>query len=369
MKLPTLYGLASNGSVKEWSVWTVEDTIFVQHGKLGGKLQVKETKAKPKNVGKANETSPSEQAEAEALSKWNKQKDKDYKESVDDLTESTLPPLAKKFQDAKHLLGEEYDVLPKLDGVRCTLFHKDGVVRFQSRGGKDYPVIEAIAEDLKESLWNEKPNIVVDCELYSKQLHLEDIVSCVKKHNDNTWRIESFIFDIFDPDNPEYTWEERYQLYTSIPDSRWVKTIDASRVKSEEEMKEIHDFYVDCGGLEGVVLRKLDGKFVFGHRTSDFQKYKVALDEEFEVIRIDIDKNGCAVPWCKIDNKVDPERTEFKAPLVGTREYQQDIANNKENYIGKYLTVVFESYSKYGIPGKPKGHNFREVDENGNPTE
>jgi hypothetical protein len=133
-------------------------------------------------------------------------------------------------------------------------------------------------------------------------------------------------------------------------------------------MIQLHDGFV-VHKFEGVVCRKLGSLFVFGHRTSDFQKYKIPLDKEFKVIRFEIDKNGCAVPWCYIDNQVDPTRTEFKAPLVGTREYQQEIARNQEKYIGKHLKVVFENYSKYGVPAKTKGHQFREVDEDGNPEE
>jgi len=376
MKLPTLYAKASNGNIKVWSIWTSNGSIFVEFGKLGGKLQIQQTDTLVgKNIGKANETTNVEQAELEAKSKWNKQVDRDYKESVEELEQSTLPPLAKKYQDAKHLLGEEYDALPKYDGVRCTLFHKDGKVTFQSRGGKSYPEIKEISEVLIETVWSDRPNLVLDLELYSHGMFLEDIVSAVKKTKASTDKIGAWIFDIHDPEEPEMVWEDRYKLYRSLevyktnnPSKHRVGLVAATRITCEADML---TFHAECvaKGLEGVVLRKLDGKFTFGHRTSDFQKYKVAMDEEFKVIRFEVDKNGCAIPWCAIDNSVDSTRTEFKAPLVGTRERQQKIAENQHKYIGKYITVVFESYTKYGIPGKPKGHNFREVDKDGNPIE
>ena len=105
-KLPTLYAKASTGKIKQWSVWTEGDTIYVEHGQQGGKMQVKETVCKPKNVGRANETTAEEQAISEAKSKWKKQYDKDYRESVDELPESTLPNLAHKYQDKQKAVLE-----------------------------------------------------------------------------------------------------------------------------------------------------------------------------------------------------------------------------------------------------------------------
>jgi ATP-dependent DNA ligase len=373
MAFPTLYARSKTGKIKEWLVTVEGSTIIVMHGQQGGKMTPQITPiTEGKNIGKSNETTPEQQAKLEAGSKWNHQIDKDYRERVEDIPTSTLPPLAKKYQDASAALGEEYDVLCKLNGVRCTLFYNGGDVFFQTRGGKSYPVIQGIVDELYEKVWRSWPHIAIDCELYCHGMFLEDITSAVKKHNKDTPRIKAYVFDLYNPTNPDQEWETRYSEYRCLigdDDSNdRVHAVYAKRVYSEAEMKALHDKFVKMG-YEGVVCRKLGSLFVFGHRTSDFQKYKVPLDKEFKVIRIDVDKNGCAVPWCYIENVKYPKRTEFKAPLIGTHEYQQEIARNAENYIGKYLKVVFESYTKYGIPGKPKGHVFREVDEDGNPTE
>lgn len=370
---PALFAKAKTGKIKEWNISVEGSTITVLHGQIDGKMTPQvHTVTEGKNIGKANETTPAEQALSEAKSKWNKQFDKDYREDIDDIPTSTLPPLAKKYQDYASALGSEYDVLCKLDGVRMTAFYNDGDVLFQSRGGKPYPVIQEIADELYEKVWRSWPNFVVDGELYCHTLHLEDITSAVKKHKESTAKIEFRVFDMFQPDKPDMVWEDRYREYGALigndETNIRVRAILATRTYSEQQMKALHDRYVAIG-YEGVVLRKLGTPFVFGHRTSDFQKYKVPLDAEFKVIRFDIDKNGCAVPICALDNKVDPARNEFKAPLLGTREYQQEIAQNQGKYIGKWLKVVFEAYSKYGVPAKPKGHAFREMDEDGNPNE
>ncbi len=370
---PTLFAKAKTGKIKQWNIEVEGSTITVLHGQVDGKMTEQvHTVTKGKNIGKSNETTPAEQAMSEAKSKWTKQLDKDYRENVEDIPTSTLPPLAKKYQDYASALGSEYDVLCKLDGVRMTAFYNNGDVLFQSRGGKPYPVIQEIADELYEKVWRSWPQKIVDGELYCHGMHLEDITSAVKKHKDSTAKIEFRVFDMFDPDKPNMVWEDRYREYGALigndETNIRVRAILATRAYSEQQMKALHDRYVAIG-YEGVVLRKLGTTFVFGHRTADFQKYKVPLDAEFKVIRFDVDKNGCAVPICYLDNKVDPERCEFKAPLLGTREYQQEIAQNQDKYIGKHLKVVFEAYSKYGVPAKPKGHAFREVDEDGNPTE
>ncbi len=376
MGFPTLYAKAKTGKIKQWKVSVEGSTITVLHGQVGGKQTPQITHiTEGKNIGKSNETTPEVQAKLEAGSKWNHQLDKDYRESVEDIPQSTLPPLAKKFQDASAALGDEYDTLCKFDGVRCTMFYNEGNIFFQSRGGKPYPVIKEIAKDLYDSVWKSWPSMVIDGELYCHGMFLEDITSAVKKHNKDTSRIKFHVFDLFNPEKPDQIWEVRYLEYQALV--TWtdrVETIWAKRVKTEpgmtaeDKMLKLHDEFV-AKKYEGVVCRKPDSLFVFGHRTSDFQKYKVPLDKEFKVIRFDIDKNGCAVPICYIENEKYPDRCEFKAPLVGTREYQREVAQNQENYIGKYLKTVFESYSKYGVPLKPKGHVFREMDEDGNANE
>lgn len=370
MTFPTLYAKAKTGKIKEWVVTVEGSTIIVMHGQKDGKMTSQVTIiTKGKNIGKANETTPEEQALSEALSKWNKQYDKDYRVSVEDIPESTLPPLAKKYQDASAALGEEYDVLCKLDGVRCTMFYNDGDVIFQSRGGKPYPVIQEIVEELYEQMWQFHPKVVIDGELYCHGMHLEDITSAVKKHNDDTPRIEFHVFDMHNPAYPERTWENRYLAYgAAFGTTGCVQAVKATMVSTERSMIKLHDRFV-AEGYEGVVLRKLDAKFVFGHRTTDFQKYKIRIDKEFKVLRFEIDKNGCAIPWCATDERADDDREEFKAPLIGTRKYQQKIAKNQEKYINRWLKVEFESYSKYGVPTKTKGHVFREMDEDNNPVE
>lgn len=79
MNKVTLYGKASDGSLKVWEVSTEGNAISVRFGKLGSdKIQTKITYAESKNSGKANYTEPEQQAEIEAEAKWVKQQKKGY---------------------------------------------------------------------------------------------------------------------------------------------------------------------------------------------------------------------------------------------------------------------------------------------------
>lgn len=118
MSVKTLYGVDKTLEVKVWSVWTEGDTVFVEWGKLDGKKQIKTTVCKSKNIGRANETTPEQQAILEAQSKWNKQYDKFYRETIEEakalLTEGVM--LAQDYSKKPHFLEDRFYCSRKLDG-------------------------------------------------------------------------------------------------------------------------------------------------------------------------------------------------------------------------------------------------------------
>ncbi len=77
--LKPLYKLDTKGTIRVWEGMAVKNTAYgtaavvCRHGILDGKMQdnVREIK-KGKNIGRANETSPFEQAMSEVKSKHNK---------------------------------------------------------------------------------------------------------------------------------------------------------------------------------------------------------------------------------------------------------------------------------------------------------
>jgi len=373
MSLPKLYGHDKKQGVKVWYVTTDGGSITVYYGKDGGTISTQTTVCEPKNVGRANESTAEQQATAEAQSKWNKQVKRGYVQDKNNITTNTLPPLAKKYQDAGHQLSWPLDVLPKLNGVRCTAYIKDGDIVFQSRGGDPFPYLEHLVEELNSCFFSSNPRYYVDFELYCHGMYLEDIISAVKKHNANTPKLEAWIFDLYDPAKPDQIWGDRYatyvdQLYQSgVKEApKMVFGVGATCFGNEGDMIAHHDKLVALG-YEGVVLRPTNGLFKFSQRSTDFQKYKVAMSEEFKVVDILVDKNGGGIPVCEVMTNAGMQ--EFKATFAATHERRKELFENKEDYKGLWLTVDFESYSKYGKPAKPIGKSFRGMDSEGNVTE
>lgn len=363
----TLYDLDSKGDIKEWSVYHDGPEVVLRYGKEGGRIQEKRTTSKGKNLGRSNETSPEQQAEKEATAKYAKQIKKGYKDSKSNLGSLTLPPLAKKYQDSKNAIKWPAYGSYKLDGVRMTAFYENGKVRFQSRGGEDYPVIEEIAEELKQVFFNVQPELVIDGELYCHGMYLEDITAAVKKHNEDTKKLEFHIFDMYDPLCEEAPLKARYQGYKTMlafssADINKLVGLTQLKLHNEDELLAFHKIVTDQG-YEGIVIRNMDSLFKFNQRTSDFQKYKVQMDDEFLVVNYEQGKNGCVSAVCEVNVGIDTKT--FKAPLIGTMEYQQKVF---DNYLtGVYATIKFEKYSKYGIPTKPKMKCFRDVNDKGDP--
>ena len=365
----TLYDKDKKGNVKEWSVYHDGAEVVLRYGREDGKIQEKRTTSIGKNLGRANETSPEEQAEKEATAKYTKQLKKGYKTSKDNLGSLTLPPLAHRYQDRKDSIKWPAYGSYKLDGVRMTAFYENGKVRFQSRGGECYPIIEEIAEELKQAFFNQSPDLVIDGELYRHGMFLEDITAAVKKHNKDTHKLKFHVFDAYDPQGDEIPLKTRYMCYKGMIafcSTELTKVIGLTQFKinNEDELMALHKLVVDQG-YEGVVIRNMDSLFKFNQRTSDFQKYKVQMDEEFLVVGYEQGKNGCVSAICEVTVGIDTKT--FKAPLIGTMEYQQEVLDRGDT--GVYACVVFEKYSKYGIPTKPKMKCFRKVDEKGEPLE
>lgn len=213
----TLYTLNKNGTYQQWKVFVDGNTMIVEFGREGGKLQTKTTVCTPKNVGRSNETTGEQQAILEAESKWEKQLRLGYRENKEDLFEipSKSPMLAADATKKSHMIQYPCHISKKLDGLRVLVtFNDNGEPVFNSRGNKTYPVQGLLVEQVKElrrlTGFNE-----FDGEIYIHGLPLQKIVSLVKK-----WRTEE---DIEKEINKEYLkevakWKKDPSNYIAKPE-------------------------------------------------------------------------------------------------------------------------------------------------------
>ena len=129
MKLPTLYSRATTGKIKQWSIGVLrmgDDSCYIEteHGYLTGKKQVDSRYiGEGKNIGRANETTPYEQACSEAESAFKRKQDDGYVTDINNIPSEDsgnfLPMLAHRFDKHSSKINYPAFTQRKLDGSRC----------------------------------------------------------------------------------------------------------------------------------------------------------------------------------------------------------------------------------------------------------
>jgi len=399
--LTKLYKRGSSGKLQFWEIGVEQKTggflIVANRGQVDGKTVVENGRfiSEGKNVGKANETSPEEQAWAEAESKWNKKKDKGYTETEDVATTQVvvLPMLADKWAKHKKNISFPAYIQTKLDGARCTT---DGIT-MMSRGGKEFFFLEHIKEEFKHIEFEE--GFYLDGELYSSELTFQEIMSVIKKSKssnvdyDLLKKIQYHVYDCFDLNNLDQPYSERYEILQNIfkTEFKYIKPVETHVINSEEDVAEFHYIFV-AAGWEGAIVRDKSLVYELDHRSNKLLKVKSFMDDEYEIIGVGeasggdvgtgkfvcIDKKEYVgeAREVKIVNFEDARdgisktkefvRRDGKLYYVfdsrpkGTREVRREYFENKDKYIGKMLTVEFFELTDKKIPRFPTGKALRE---------
>ena len=132
----TLYQKTSKGEIQVWEIRTEGSQIITTYGLKDGKMQTATKTAKGKNVGRANETTPEEQAVLEAESMYKKKMDKGYFPTEEEAQNNLvlLPMLAVDWfkHSKKYTEDDRFAVQPKLDGC----LHEDSIVILETLGKK-----------------------------------------------------------------------------------------------------------------------------------------------------------------------------------------------------------------------------------------
>jgi DNA ligase-1 len=365
---PRLYKQSKTGTIVICDISVTGDTITVTTGQLEGAKIDHKTICEPKNMGKKNETSPHEQACLEAASKWNKKIKGGYVEDPSGEITRKLPMKVKKYQDQKANIIFPCYISPKLDGINgmFNLTRTEAGTEFEllSRGGDSRPVIPHLEEELND-IADKLKSSALNGELYIPGMHLQDISACVTKTNPDSAKLQFHIFEIADS---KLTYNEKVPLFNSIDNSKYnhVKIVKALIANSHEE---IDKYLEDClkKGYEGIIIRNAGCVYEYNVRSSNAFKYKLPLDAEYKIVDYRIDKKGHPVFRC-ITPESDGGR-EFSVKIKGTDAERKRIAENADAWIGQWLKIEFENYSKDKKPLKPVGICLRECDADGNPIE
>lgn len=375
MKFTTLYKKNTQGKIEMWSITFWENkpcaTVSIIFGEKEGKRQQKQFVIKEgKNIGKKNETTVIEQAQAEAQARFEKQLKKGYVKSIEDaqagvtdkiIQGGLLPMLAHKFEDYNYLIQYPVFVQPKLDGQRCIAIKQNNKVTLWTRTRKQILSVPHIIEQL-ETLLKGMNDFFLDGELY---LHgkdnFEEIMSAVRKQKPSqaSQQIEFHVYDCEFLGKQTQSFADRIQLLLNLKikskNVKTVKTFSCQTLISVEDMQK--GFISD--GYEGLMIRNADGVYKCGKRSTELLKMKTFDDAEFTIVGFEKGKDNAVVAICLMPNRKDQQH--FKATMTGDKQENQKYLINEESFIGKKLTVKYQGLTGANkVPRFPIGVRIRE---------
>ena len=401
-----LYSKSKKGKVLLWyavSDFTLDTdgkiTITIYYGQLGGCISSKIRKVNHgKNIGKSNETSVQQQAELEIGYLYQKQFDDGYVLDIADYVEPRRPQLAHKYNDRKHtvkwlpfvgpttVLSELYYASRKLNGVRCFIFMKDGrVTKFESRTGKAFKYFDHLAIDLVgyKYLLNEdisEDQVILDGELFNKDIPFEilcslinsdDYVEVLDPATGKTWTtndVQFHCYDIIPLTKEPLNFYNRFVNYNGLPTSSNIIRVESEIVESEEAMIILAKEWIK-DNYEGLMLRFGGAIYEFGKRSIYLLKFKIMEDEEFKIKSIYLAENDNQKVMFVLynhHNLADENYSSFDCFIKGDKEVNLEYFNNQQYYINKWLTVQYQTLSKYNVPLFPVGLAIREgIEEDG----
>ena len=356
-----LYKRTATGAIQTWWMEQEGAKYRTHSGQDGGAITVTAwTAAKPKNVGRSNETTGQQQASAEVDSAYDLKRKKGYRETVDAAETSTRFQcmLADKYIDRQaklyinsHVRGLPLWVQPKLDGIRC-IANEHGL---WSRAGARITAVPHIEEKLAP-IFARFPELILDGELYNHTLKADfnSIVSLVKKTKStpedlllSAELIQYWVYDCL-PSNHGARFSQRLQYIGDLHTGAFV-AVPSFMATTEAEVDALYESFL-AEGYEGAMVR-VDAPYE-QKRSQTLLKRKEKMDAEFEVIRFEEGQGNAAgmakIAYCKI--LINGVMDEFKADIVGTREQLRQWFEMRDTVVGKQATIEFQNYTPGGKP-------------------
>lgn len=376
MKHPTLYKKStSTGKVTQWTVNVEGDTITKEWGEIGGTIQkgAPDVIKSGKNIGRANETTPEQQASAEAKAMWEKHLKKGYVKTKADavagktdeiISGGVFPMLAHRFDKYPDKITWPAYVQPKLDGHRCIAVIDDkGKCTLWSRTRKPITSMVHIAAEL-ESFGLK--SITLDGELYNHEYrdNFEKLTSLIRPADPREGH-ELVQFHMYDIVNSE-PYIKRNAALEAIQYENFIysgydgalRVVETLHCEDPEAMYAAFDSFL-AAGYEGAIVRNSNGVYTVNKRSYDLQKVKKFDDAEFEIVGVEEGRGklaGHGIFICKTGGG-----TDFEVKLKGEQDALKDILLNPGKYTGQLLTVQYFGLTKKSeVPRFPVGLRLRQ---------
>lgn len=366
---PILYSRTSTGAVQTWKVEVQGNKYrFITGQKNSPNLVTSNwTVCQGKNIGRANETTPEQQASKEAHSAMAlKLKSEGYWENEADIDKIRFfaPMLAHKYvefdKDGNIKSKRKIDwskgvyISYKMDGLRCVI-NREGCF---SRKGNRFRSFPHIFRELKP-LFDANPDLVLDGEIYTHALKadFDKLISLAKQQKptqqelaESEEKLEYWIFDVPSvkaPCDERFAWLEK-NINQPFQNNKWINVIDHVLVFSEDKVEEILNIAVELG-YEGVMMNLPDKTYESDKRSYFILKYKLFIDAEFEIVDILEGVGNRSGMFGRAILKLPDGRT-FRAGARGNEKFYIRLLKERIILIGKKATLRFKKYTPDGIP-------------------
>jgi DNA ligase-1 len=354
-----IYKKDNNGNLRFLEISTFEDGLAQTSGIEGTDNPVVHRKfCKGKNIGKSNETSPSEQAILEGESVVRIKLTKGYFETIEEAEKEDviMPMLACDYfkYEKKIDFRDHWYVQPKFDGMRCLAFiASDGYVKLMSRAGNEITTMDHIKKQLSKI----GLDVILDGELYVHGENFQENMKYIKKYKSGlSERIDFHVYDVVE----EGTFQDRSSKVSRIINSgipyQSIKTVKTFACLDLEALKLFHSKFIK-EGYEGTMLRKRASKYKINGRSVELLKYKDFKDLSLPILDIvpddsDPTKGSPVYTWNgardhKLGNDI------LGSGIRASHEKRREMLLNKQDYIGKIYEVRFFEYSDKGVPRFP----------------
>jgi DNA ligase-1 len=358
--LPTLYSRTSTGATQQWTLEIEGDKYRTTYGQIDGKKTTTQWySAYAKNEGRANATTPAEQALIEAQACWKKKSEQGYFEKIEDIDDDYFidPMKAQKYEDRKDELVFPVYSQPKLDGIRCVISPKG----MQSREGKYFKSAPHIMAAL-EPFFEKYPDVVLDGELYCDKLanDFNKICSLVKKSKptdkdilESARTIQYWVYDIVDTTQKfserKFHIIEYFGNLWGIHQPSCIVTVPTHQAKDHDELKELYENYIEAG-YEGQMVRTND---VYQNKRSKYLlKDKCFQDAEYDIVQV-MEGEGNKTGMAGYMVMKNTNGSTFKSNIKGNRAYLRELLINAKELAGKKATVKYFNLTPDGVPRFP----------------
>lgn len=359
-----------NGKPVIWETDIDGSTYTTRHGQVGGKIQtVTKTITDPKNVGKANYSSPEDQAIHAVVNKargkiMNGYKVVEGQKFIDDNMGKEVKEVFFDVPEAmcahdgtkrmKYIAQNKAIIIQdKLDGFRGMSNGVDIYSRSRKSFTGKVPHLIPYIKEIKDELGVEW----LDGELFSDEITFNEIQSIMLKKPstmtaEDIEAAKTIKFNLFDymSNEPQMT---RTRKLMDIKGNDFVKVVESLIIQgndiNENNIQKLHNEAVERGS-EGIMIRFPNEPY-HHKRTNTLLKWKMFSDCEATIVDVVPEKNDKTKLGAMV-MEIDGKR--FNARPAMTDKEKAKIFANKKYYIGKIGVVKYQNLdATTGIPRFP----------------